>query len=205
MGWVDSMVISHEISIINDIDFKVLVHILHGESKKPQFSTAQGGNFVLIHDEKQPSFSVFRENPWDEKNYFIIVILAIISSLFLPWGGVMEESYAPFSCNFDINLDNKSQELTVISLKKILRTNTRSLKIWRNIAIIQFILLDVLLFGLLLSISFLFSPLFSWIVRFIGFTFFVMLAIRMKVHLKKVYSKYLDVLFEQPVLQSRNE
>ena len=194
MGWVDPMVIKHEISIINDIDFKVLVHIFVGKRKKPEYSPSQGGNFEIQIDEMNPFFSIFRQNPWDEKNLLIIFLLFIISTLFLPWGGIMEESYAPFGCNSILHINPDSLEKTVFSLKGILRTNKRALRVWHYSAIIQFALLDLFIFGIFLSISFLGSPLFSWIARCVGLALFVAIGLRMKRQLKNVYAKYTAVL-----------
>lgn len=194
MGWVDSMVIEHNISINNDVDFKVLLHIFVGKSKKPKYSTTQGGNFAISIDDMNPFFSIMRQNPWEEKNLLIIFLMAIISTLFLPWGGVMEESYAPFGCNSIIHLNSESPEKTVLSLRSILQSNKRAIKMWRIIAIIQFAFLDLFIFGIILSISYLVSPPFSWIVRCIGLALFVGIALRMKHQLNSVYAKYIAVL-----------
>lgn len=188
------MVIKHEISIIHDVNFKVLVHIFVGKRKKPEYSPSQGGNFEIKIDEMNPFISVFRQNPWDEKNMLIIVLLVILSTLFLPWGGIMEESYAPFGCNSIIPVNPESLEKTVFSLKGILRTNKRALRVWHISAIIQFAILDLFIFGIFLSISFLVTPLFSWIARSIGLVLFVAIGLRMKRHLKNVYAKYTAVI-----------
>ena len=191
------MVINREISILNDIDFKVLVHLFVGNGRKPCFSTEQGGLFSFSADEITP-ICLVRDNPWDDKNLLHITLLAVISSLYLPWGGIMEASFAPFSCHSVIHFNTGSSGETIFSLKENLQTNKRALKIWHIVAISQFVFLDLFLFGIIIAISFLLSPWFSWIARFIGLVLFITLAVQMNKRTKTVFSNFSQFLMNTP-------
>jgi hypothetical protein len=184
------MVINHIISIIHDIDFKIVVHLVSGKAKKATYSAAGNGEYSFSLDEQNPYVSIVRLNIWDNDNIFVLFFQAIVSYLFLPWGGVMDEIFAPFGCNFIVKVNENSPSNTVLSLSTILRTSAHSLKNWSIVAITQIIFMALLFLALFGIISVVFTPIVMWVIRFVGFVIVVWIVLLLKKRYETVYNKY---------------
>lgn len=189
------MVIKKEIEIVHDVDFDLILHIIVGENKRAMHTTIRGGKYIISIDKDESIIRLFSRNLWDTKNIFYIFFIAIMSFIYITFGGNMDKSFAPFGCDYKIELCKKSPENIIVYVSEIINSNLKYLKNWYIVTIMQIAFIAILISLVIFVISMIFNPLLSWVIRGLGLSLVVWVVFLLSRKSRILYKKYRDTFF----------